>query len=175
AIWKAWDDFKPQLQALCPWAEAPSTAPPARPRSAGGANNNVIGAFNAAHDLRALLVDNGYEKRGKRYLAPTSSTGLAGVVVFEDGAHCYSHHASDPLNDGTRHDAFDLYCRFEHGGNVERAVRAAAEALHMETLPEVPAVDPARLIEAAKRRQVDKEQRAAFTRPLPTSHEVTDE
>lgn len=48
--------------------------------------------------------------------------------LFEDG-RCYSHHASDPLNDGHAHDAFSVFCILAHGGNVTAAVKAAAESL----------------------------------------------
>jgi len=154
AIWQAWDSFKPQLMAICPWAPKDSArlTPAPRVHAVSADHGNVIGQFNQAHDLRAMLEAHGYQRRGKRYLAPTSSTMLAGVVVFEDGAHCYSHHASDPLNDGHAHDAFDLFCIFEHGGDVSRAIRAAAELLGVDR-PVAPLIDMAPIIRAAQARQ----------------------
>ncbi len=48
-------------------------------------------------------------------------------VVLKDGK---SHHfnTNDPMCDNNSHDAFDLFCIFEHGGDVRRAVRAAYDA-----------------------------------------------
>lgn len=155
ALWTAWDAFKPQLMALCPWAPADLALPipPPRARAIPAGNRNVIGQFNDAHDVRAILVANGYEQRGKRYLAPTSGTGLAGVVILDE-SHCYSHHASDPLNDGHAHDAFDLFCRFEHGGDVARAVRCAADLMQLQRLPDIPIISTQPLIANALARKL---------------------
>ena len=87
-----------------------------------------------------MLESMGYKSKGKRLLAPTSTSGLAGVTIMEDG-RCYSHHASDPLNDGHAHDAFDLYVQFEHGGNFAQAVRSAAERAQLATVPDLPVFD----------------------------------
>ena len=76
----------------------------------------------------AILERNGYERRGNRFLAPDSTTGIPGVHIFENG-RCYSHHANDPLNDGHCHDAFDVFRILEHGGDIKAAVKAAAEIL----------------------------------------------
>lgn len=136
AMWRDWDKFKPQLMAVCPWLEVKPSPPRPRPRSAG-AHSNVIGQFNQAHDVISILEAHGYKQRGKRWLSPTSSSGLAGVVVFEDATHCYSHHASDPLNDGHAHDAFSVFCQLDHGGNMTAAVADAASILGLDSkLPE---------------------------------------
>lgn len=131
AMWRDWDRFKVQLMAVCPWAPKPE-APKPRARSAGP-NGNVIGQFNQAHDVAAILGAHGYEPKGRRWLAPTSSSKLAGVVIFEDGTHCFSHHASDPLNDGHAHDAFSVFCQLVHGGDMTAAVAAAADILGLNT------------------------------------------
>jgi hypothetical protein len=94
-------------------------------------DESVIDAFNRAHKATAILEAHQYQRKGKRYLAPTSESGLAGVVLFEDGG-VFSHHGSDPLNDGHAHDAFDLFRILDHGGDVRKAVHAAAEALGMD-------------------------------------------
>lgn len=151
ALWTTWNEIKPQLQAMCPWAE-PVPPPKLRTR-APGIHNDVIGQFNTAHDVRALLEAHGYRRIRKRYLAPTSESGLAGIVILDDGTHCFSHHASDPLNDDHAHDAFDLFCLFEHGGDIERAVRSAAELLHIARLPDLPAVDTVALLDNARRKR----------------------
>lgn len=133
AMWGAWDKFKPQLQAACPWAvvETPAPARTQAPRQDQG--SNVIQAFNDAHDLRMTLERYGYSRKGKsRYLSPHTSTGLPGVVLFPDERRCFIHHASDPLcsdDTGQPVNPFDLFCYYEHGGDVGRAVRAAAELL----------------------------------------------
>lgn len=156
SIWQAWDDFKGQFMAVCPWAPKP-VAPKPRARSAGQ-HDNVIGQFNQAHDVAAMLKAHGYKQRGKRWLAPTSSSGLAGVVIFEDGTHCYSHHASDPLNDGHAHDAFSIFTILDHGNDMATAVSAAAQILGLDTRPPaaVPMADIRGFMErtAAKRKPV---------------------
>lgn len=129
-IWRSWDSFKPQFMALCPWAEAPP-APKPRARK-DGPNSNVIGKFNDAHDLTGVLKGHGYKQVGRRFLAPTSESRLPGVIIFEDGTHCYSHHASDPLNDGHAHDPFSVFCMLEHEGDMTAAVRSAAELMGLD-------------------------------------------
>lgn len=152
-IWQSWDSFKAQFLALCPWAPQAPVAKP-RPRKEGP-HSNVIGQFNQAHDVGALLKAHGYRAIGKRFLSPTSESRLPGVILFPDGTHCYSHHASDPLNDGHAHDAFDLYCLLEHGGDVGAAVRAAGELLGLDwQRPDpVPAADLAQFIANTKARK----------------------
>jgi len=132
AIWNAWDSFKPQLVDACPWI--PKAAPqvpkaPKQPAQQGSA----ITAFNDAHDLRLVLEQYGYTRKGKsRYLSPHSTTNLPGVVLFPDEDRCFIHHASDPLcsdDTGKPVNPFDLYVEYEHGGDVSKAVKAAAELL----------------------------------------------
>lgn len=152
-VWKAWDSFKAQFMAMCPWAEA---APPPRPRTRKeGPHSNVIGQFNEAHDVRAMLEAHGYKRVGKRYLSPTSESRLPGVAIFEDGTHCYSHHASDPLNDGHAHDAFSVFCQLDHGGEMFDAVKAAAEILGLDSQRPAPVslVDISALVANAKARK----------------------
>ncbi len=135
ALWRDWEKLKPQLASICPWAPAEPVRQPTLPtRSVQRRESRVIEAFNAAHDVPTMLEHYGYQSRGKRFLSPTSSTGLAGVVVLEGKA--YSHHASDPLCDGHAHDAFDLYRILAHGGDFRIAVREAARALDIKAEPE---------------------------------------
>jgi hypothetical protein len=103
--------------------------PPNRNRDS--ANAGVIGAFNETYDLMAILERNGYERRGNRFLAPDSTTGIPGVHIFENG-RCYSHHANDPLNDGHCHDPFDVFRILEHGGEIKAAVKAASKVLGIQ-------------------------------------------
>jgi len=135
AVWKNWDALKPQLQGLCPWAPAPTPKPPKRPRPAHDtAQPSVIDAYDQAHDIEAALARYGYRQQGRRWLSPHSSTGLAGVVVFDGKA--WIHHASDPLcsdESGQLVGAFDLFRYYEHQGDIGKAVKAAADELGMKT------------------------------------------
>lgn len=143
AMWGAWDKFKPQLQAACPWAvvETPAPARTQAPRQENG--SNVIQAFNDAHDLRMTLERYGYSRKGKsRYLSPHTSTGLPGVVLFPDERRCFIHHASDPLcsdESGQPVNPFDLFCYYEHNNDASKAVKAAAELLGLKPERRTPA------------------------------------
>lgn len=157
ALWQAWDKIKPQLMAACPWAPKAATPKP-RARSVG-THGNVIGQFNQAHDVATIIESHGYISRGKRWLAPTSSSGLAGVTIFADGTHCYSHHASDPLNDGHAHDAFSVFCMLDHNGDVTEAIKSAAQLLGLsETWPPDAVPAPAVTAEFIERSRKTKTQ-----------------
>lgn len=136
AMWTAWDKFKPQCQAACPWAEQPAPAASRQPRQTEREGTNVIQAFVDAHDLRMTLERYGYTRKGRsRYLSPHTTTKLPGVVLFPDEASCWIHHASDPLcseETGQPVNTFDLFCHYDHGGDVSKAVKAAAELLGLK-------------------------------------------
>ena len=132
AIWNAWDSFKPQLVDACPWL--PKAAPPTpRETKQPTQQGSAITAFNDAHDLRMVLEQYGYTRKGKsRYLSPHTTTNLPGVVLFHGEDRCFIHHASDPLcsdDSGKPVNAFDLFCEYEHSGDTSKAVKAAAELL----------------------------------------------
>jgi len=126
-LWQHWESYRKQLEAMCPWAKR-GFNPEAAPRGAG-AKPDVIAAFNRAHAVEDLLEAHGFAPRGKRWVSPTSSSGLAGVVMLD--GRVYSHHGSDPLADGHAHDAFDLLRILDHGGDMKAAVKTAAEELGM--------------------------------------------
>jgi hypothetical protein len=147
AFWRDFPQLRDQIAQLSPWATPPAF--PSKPRliPAEG-HNDVIGHFNQAHSVDALLRAHGYVRRGKRYLAPSSSSKIPGVVVLNERA--YSHHASDPLNDGFAHDAFDLYTRFEFAGDMGAALRAASALLDLPVYGTVgPRLDFSELVAAA--------------------------
>ena len=96
---------------------------------------SVIDAYNAATPIAQALTEAGYKKYGNRWLSPNSTTKIPGVVVFDDGK-AYSHHASDPFDLEHSFDSFEVFCQYNHAGNVKNAVRAAAELLHMDSMPE---------------------------------------
>ena len=88
-----------------------------------------ITAFNDAHDVRSILKTHGYRESGKKFVAPTSQSGMAGVVILQgdDGRErAFSHHSNDPVADGLAHDAFDLFCILDHAGDEWAAIQAAA-------------------------------------------------
>jgi putative DNA primase/helicase len=132
AIWNAWDSFKPQLVDACPWLPKAAPPPPRAPKQPTQ-QGSAITAFNDAHDLRMVLEQYGYTRKGKsRYVSPHTTTNLPGVVLFPGEDRCFIHHASDPLcsdDTGKPVNPFDLYCEYEHSGDVSKAVKAAAELL----------------------------------------------
>jgi putative DNA primase/helicase len=141
-LWQRWDSYRKELEAMCPWAGQTFHPEPA-PRG-DGARPNVIAAFNAVHTVEEMLEAHGYTRRGKRWMSPTSSSGLPGTVILD--GRVYSHHASDPLADGHAHDAFDLLRILDHGGDTRAAIKAAGEALGMGSTAglKATAVDEAR-------------------------------
>lgn len=178
AIWKCWDDFKPQLESACPWAKVKHKPPepPAAKRLVGQHGDSLIAQFNAAFSLTDLLEANGYRRKGKRWLSPNSSTGIPGVVVLPESGRCFSHHASCPLNDTHAHDAFDVFMLLEHDGEIKAALNAARIRLGLpaHVLPEV---DMTALLLKAKqggqappggyRAQESGEPSAVFDQPIP--------
>lgn len=152
ALWSDWPSFDRQLQAACPWAPVQEKTPPAPVRQVSSSHANVIGAFNQAYTVADLLPRYGYQVKGKRWLSPSSSTGIPGVVILKTTGHCYSHHASDLLNDGHSHDAFGLYCLMQHNGDFSNAVKAAARELGLPparrtSSPPIPEVDFTELLD----------------------------
>ena len=100
-------------------------------------NSTTISQFNEQHGLewmRAQLASMGYrfshyDKRNDayRYLAPTSQTGTAGVMLFKGNRGdwvTYSHHgAHDPLSQKVV-DPFALYAIANFSGDNSAAVRS---------------------------------------------------
>jgi hypothetical protein len=141
-MWQHWEKLKPQLQSVCPWAETPTKQylPVRQPRG-----DSVIDAFNHATGIEASLTRYGYRQQGKRYLSPHSSTGLAGVIVWPEANKCFIHHASDPLcsdESGQPVGPFDLLAYYDHGGDMKKAAKAAAEQLGMTRQRQAPPSTP---------------------------------
>ena len=162
-IWRDWDRFRHQLADICPWRRTPEFRPPPKKnRKVGNQSQNVIGAYNEAVPIGEALEAAGYRQFGSRWLSPNSTSGLPGVVVFDDG-RAFSHHASDPFDPEHSFDAFDLFCQYQHMGNVTNAVKAAAEILKISQIPEGPSEEDremsrhgAKVWEAIRERQVDE-------------------
>lgn len=130
ALWLDFDAFRKRARNLCPWAGPepdvvpPSVARPGRPR----VGPSIISEFNAAHDVAAILEAHGYQRIGKRRWKSPNGHGMAGLVLLPDGK-VFCHHQSDGLGGGKPHDAFDLFARLDHGGDVRAAVKEAARVL----------------------------------------------
>jgi hypothetical protein len=145
-IWRDWDRFRPQLMDLCPWRRAATFTPPLRKaRRLGNQSQSVIGAYNDAVPISEALEGAGYRRFGNRWLSPNSTSGLPGVVVFDDG-RAFSHHASDPFDPEHSFDAFEVFCQYQHMGNASAAVKAAAEILQIAQMPEGPSKEDREMI-----------------------------
>ena len=94
-----------------------------RPNMGPWGGNSIIAEFNARVTVQEMLEASGYKKVGKKYLSPTSTSGLPGVSILEDGK-AYSHHDGDPLNTGHAHDSFSIYATIYHNGNATKAAAA---------------------------------------------------
>ena len=134
-IWREWDKFKVELLNVCPWSEKKELPPPKKTRLVAQTSEDVIGKFNSSNNIENLLTQYGYKRTaGGRYLSPYSTTGLAGVIVFPSENRIFSHHGSDPFDTSHSLDAFDLYCHFDHGGDVTSAVREASKELNISNV-----------------------------------------
>jgi len=134
-LWRDWDNYRVQLQDICPWKKKAEFQPTRKPRPKGE-TTSVIDKFNEAHDMHSLLVQYNYKPTSRgRYLSPNSTSKLAGVKLFDDG-RAYSHHASDPFDSAHSFDAFELWMQYEHMGNVTKAVKEAAQMLNVTQDPD---------------------------------------
>lgn len=139
AIWVEWQKFKPQLMSICPWATS-REIPPLKPRQKFRDSDSVIEKYNTATDISMLLERYGYIRKGAgRYLRPGSTTGIPGVIVFPKENRIFSHHAGEPFDPDYSHDPFDLFCVFEHAGNVAAAVKAAKKEIGIVSIEYDPA------------------------------------
>ena len=159
AFWLAWDKFKPQFVDACPWGPKPEPVehkpkPLLNASSYDNQGVNVIEEFIKAHNLLSTLSNYGYTKRGNRWLSPHSGTGIPGVHILPDGDRCYIHHASDPLCSADTNqpvNCFDLFCYYEHNGDVGKAVKAAAELLGIKSKRQAPPPPmPAQVVPASE-------------------------
>lgn len=151
--------LREEIENLCPWkkmhvgkryVQAGRTVTPE--------GNDIIGKYNRAVSVEELLDQAGYRKKGKRWLAPSSSTRIPGVVVFKDQDHqkCYSHHGSDPLADGYAHDSFDLLCMLQHNGDIKRALDEAAKVAGVDRHPPKHTPDVTIDLDAAMAKQEER-------------------
>lgn len=125
------------LAALLPQAPAPApqrpTQPTEQPSTAPAPfdGNSVIAAYNATHNYKELALRYGYTDAGHNRLSRPGQPESGGVEydpVNNRGRHWSSN---DEMHDPHWRRPFDLFCQFEHDGNVKAAVKAAAQALGM--------------------------------------------
>lgn len=137
AIWQGWDEFKPKGEGVCPWRPKPAM-PAARPlprQSPAAARSGeklpeVIPEFNRIHDIATMIEAHGYKRIDGKWLSPHSSSGMPGVTITD--GKLFSHHTSDPLANGHKNDAFDVFCILMHDGDQRAATRAAARILGID-------------------------------------------
>ncbi len=99
---------------------------PLQRRQWAGVGESVIEQFNRQYSAADVLEAGGYTKRGKKWLAPSSTSKMPGITVLDNKV--YSHHASDTLNTGHCEDAFGCFAAIFHNGDQ----RAAAAAIRKE-------------------------------------------
>ena len=85
--------------------------------------NSIIAEFNRRVSVTEMLEAAGYIRKGHKFLSPSSTSGLPGVSLLEDGK-AYSHHADDPLNTGHAHDSFSIFATIYHNGDATKAAAA---------------------------------------------------
>lgn len=149
AIWQDWDAFKPKGEAVCPWRPKAATPVPAARQTAkpspvavrtGDRLPEVIPEFNRIHDIATMIEAEGYKHIAGKWLSPHSSSGLPGVTITD--GKLYSHHTSDPLANGHKNDAFDVFCILKHDGDQKAATKAAAQMLGIDAKSRPPAPPP---------------------------------
>lgn len=103
-----------------------------KPREINTNTSSIIELINQAYDIESLLAANGYIKRSKCWLAPHSTSGMAGVHVF-DGKRVYSHHSNDLLsaaNHGNHSlDVADVLCALAYSGDFTTMIKEEANNL----------------------------------------------
>lgn len=97
---------------------------------------SLIYAFNSAYSLEEILEEHGYARRGNTFRHPASVSGSFSASIKLDAKGVMRVHSlstSDPLYTegkgvGAR-DAFDVFCKLDHGGSMNAAVEAAGDTL----------------------------------------------
>ena len=88
-IWSEFEKIKPQLLAACPWAVVDEIYKPSKRSKntgpsyagSGGGLVAVVNEFNGNTSIESALENYGYERLGKRYLAPSSQTRWAHISM----------------------------------------------------------------------------------------------
>lgn len=100
----------------------------ATPKPRNTNDNSPINAYNQQVAIETILEKHGYKRRGERFARPGGNNPS---VAIKNGKS-FHHNSNDPLSDGYWHDAFDIFCYYEHSGDENNAVRAAAEELKIQ-------------------------------------------
>ena len=112
--------------------EAKAKAAPI-PKRVKVSGDSIIELVNQAYTVESILESNGFNRIGRRWLHPDSTSGMPGVIILNDGGrdYYYSHHSpqTDLLADGHRHDAFDLLVHWQFDGDVRQAIKDLAAQL----------------------------------------------
>jgi hypothetical protein len=121
---------------------------PTPTRQSANGHGNVIDTFNSAIPIEDILRDAGYQHcYGNRYAPPGAPSGRDSVEVYPATAtrpaKAYHWDTNYPLSDGHAHDGFDIWCYFEHRGDVKAAIKEAANRLCMPALPKAAPAQPA--------------------------------
>ena len=153
ALWRDWSSFQRELESLCPWGKAAQAAivpPPVVRHVSDSHHGDLIGQYNNEIQCWEILERNGYRRKGTRWLCPSSSTKIPGVVYLKETGKVYSHHASDPINNGHAHDAFSLLTLLECRGDIKLAIKSAARLLGVDwgAPEELPPIDVSAFMES---------------------------
>ncbi|WP_153914170.1 hypothetical protein [Shewanella sp. TC10] len=91
---------------------------------------SIISLVNKAYEWPELLSFYGYKQQGKAWLPPEATSKVAGAYILisdTDGKkRYYSHHESDPCNNGYCLDKFDFIVIRTYGGDQHEALKDLA-------------------------------------------------
>ena len=100
-----------------------------RVANVGSGMQSLIHAFNAAYTVEDILLQAGYDQRGKHFRHPNSETGSFSASVKDGRVHTLS--SADPLytggGGGGAHDAFSAFQVLFHQGDTGAALRDAGD------------------------------------------------
>lgn len=121
-VFQNWQEWKAFFLTLAPGWEPPTEKPKprGRPAKAIDGERSAMAEFNATYALEDVLTRNGYRRKGVRFIRPGSESGAPALKIQESGC-CYSW-GGDDLNDGFKHDAFDVFRLLECGGSWAEAM-----------------------------------------------------
>ncbi len=87
--------------------------------------DGLIGAFNAEHSIGEWLLPQGWTNEGKYWTRPGKEPRDGHSATWDHNGsgklYVFSSNAGLPLG---RHDQFDLFVRFDHGGDFDAAIRS---------------------------------------------------
>jgi hypothetical protein len=105
-----------------------------RPPSNDKSSTDVIGRWNKEHAIEDVLEQYGYRKHPRFEGKMIRPEGENPTVQIYDG-QSYHFNSNDVLSDNKLHDSFDVFCFFEHNGDLTEAIKDAAERLGIPYKP----------------------------------------